>query len=137
MASSIVPEAPRPVMKRMKITAGKVIMTGSDIYVKISSDAGLTGYGDATNHFVPYAVEGMLKDLIPYLIGEDPQQIEYLWQSCFRRLFMRGGTATGSALAGIDQVLWDIKGKAYGAPVYQLLGGQARNKVILMNTSLQ
>ena len=129
VASSTVLEAPRPVPKGMKITAGKIIMTGSDIYVKISTDAGITGYGDATNHFVPYAVEGMLKDLIPYLIGEDPQQIEYIWQSCFRRLFMRGGPATGSALAGIDQALWDIKGKAYGAPVYQLLGGQARNKV--------
>ena len=114
---------------RIRITEVKTIMTGSDIYVKISTDAGITGYGDATNSFVPYSVEGMLKDIIPYLIGEDPQRIEYLWQSCFRRRFYRGGPATGTAIAGIDQALWDIKGKACGMPVYQLLGGLARTKV--------
>lgn len=71
----------------------------------------------------------MLKDIYPYLIGEDPQRIEYLWQVCYRRRFVRGGPATGTALAGIDQALWDIKGKACGMPVYQLLGGLARTKV--------
>lgn len=121
---------PLPGVKpRMKITAAETIMTGSDVFVKLSTNEGITGYGDATNTFIPYSVEGMLKDLLPYLIGEDPQQIEYLWQSCFRRLFMRGGPATGIALAGIDQALWDIKGKACGMPVYQLLGGLARTKV--------
>jgi galactonate dehydratase len=63
------------------------------------------------------------------LIGEDPERIEYLWQSCFRRRFQRGGPATGCAISGIDMALWDIKGKAYGVPVYQLLGGLARTKV--------
>ena len=113
----------------IKITGVETIMTGSDIYVKITTDSGITGYGDATNHFIPYAVEGMLKDLKSYLIGEDPHNIEYLWQSCFRRVFMRGGPATGSAIGGIDQALWDIKGKIYNAPIYQLLGGLARTKV--------
>jgi galactonate dehydratase len=74
-------------------------------------------------------VAGMLRDLTPYLIGQDPQRIEYLWQVCFRRRFQRGGPSTGTALAGIDQALWDIKGKACGVPVYQLLGGLARTKV--------
>ena len=114
---------------RMKIAKVEPILTGRDIYVRIETDAGIVGYGDATNHFVPYSVEGMLKDVIPYLIGEDPERIEYLWQACFRRRFMRGGPATGTALAGIDQALWDIKGKAYGVPVYQLLGGLARTRV--------
>jgi len=114
---------------RMKITAVDPILTGRDVYVRIETDAGIVGYGDATNHFVPYSVEGMLKDVIPYLIGEDPQRIEYLWQACFRRRFYRGGPATGAALAGIDQALWDIKGKACGVPVYQLLGGLARTRV--------
>ncbi len=114
---------------RMKITKAETIMTGSDVYLKIETDAGITGYGDGTNHFLPYAVEGTLKDLVPYLIGEDPERIEYLWQSCFRRRFMRGGPATGSAISAIDMALWDIKGKAYGVPVYQLLGGLARTKV--------
>ena len=114
---------------RMKISALDTIMTGRDIFVKISTDSGIVGYGDATNHFLPYSVKGMLDDISPYLIGEDPQRIEYLWQVCYRRRFMRGGPATGSALAGIDQALWDIKGKAFGVPVYQLLGGMARTKV--------
>ena len=113
----------------MKITAAETIMTGGDTFVKISTDAGITGYGDASNQFIPYSVEGMLKDLQPYLVGEDPQQIEYIWQTCFRRLFLRGGPTIGIALSGIDQALWDIKGKACGMPVYQLLGGLARNKV--------
>lgn len=114
---------------KMKITNVETIATGRDIFVKIETDAGITGYGDATNHFLPHSVIGMLKDLRPYLLNEDPQRIEYLWQSCYRRRFQRGGPATGSALAGIDQALWDIKGKACGLPVYQLLGGLAREKV--------
>jgi galactonate dehydratase len=109
----------------MKIIKVEPILTGGDVFVRIETDAGIVGYGDATNSFVPYSVEGMLKDVI----GEDPERIEYLWQSCFRRRFYRGGPSTGAALAGIDQALWDIKGKAYGVPVYQLLGGLARTKV--------
>ena len=105
------------------------IMTGRDVYVRLETDVGIIGYGDATNHFLPYSVEGMLKDLRPYVVGEDPHRIEYLWQSCFRRRFMRGGPSKGSAIAGIDQALWDIKGKSVGLPVDQLLGGLARDKV--------
>ena len=114
---------------RMKITKVEPILTGSDVFLKIETNAGITGYGDGTQHFLPYAAEGTLKDVIPYLIGEDPERIEYLWQSCFRRRFYRGGPATGAAVSAIDQALWDIKGKAYGVPVYQLLGGLARTKV--------
>lgn len=121
--------APVRQVARMKITRVVPILTGRDVFVRIETDAGITGYGDATNHFVPHSVVGMLKDVIPYLRGEDPERIEYLWQSCFRRRFYRGGPTTGTALAGIDQALWDIKGKAYGVPVYQLLGGLARTKV--------
>ena len=122
-------EAVKPLVPKMKITNVETITTGRDIYVKIQTDAGITGFGDATNHFLPHSVIGMLEDLKPYLINEDPQRIEYLWQTCYRRRFMRGGPSTGSALAGIDQALWDIKGKACGMPVYQLLGGLAREKV--------
>ncbi|MBC9867006.1 MAG: galactonate dehydratase [Opitutae bacterium] len=114
---------------KIKITGCDTILTGRDVYVRIETDAGIVGYGDATNHFLPWSVEGMLKDLAPYVIGEDPQRIEYLWQSCFRRRFQRGGPSTGSAIAGIDQALWDIKGKIAGMPVYQLLGGLARTSV--------
>lgn len=114
---------------KIKITDVNVIMTGRDQYVRIDTDAGIVGYGDATNHFLPYSVEGMIKDLKPYVVGVDPQRIEFLWQSCFRSKFQRGGPSTGSAIAGIDQALWDIKGKMAGMPVYQLLGGLARTSV--------
>ncbi len=101
------------------------------LFVFIETDDGVTGVGEATVHFFPQAVAGMLDDLKPYLIGEDPCRIEHLWQSCFRTLFMRGGPVTGAAIAGIDMALWDIKGKSLGVPVYELLGGLARTRVRL------
>jgi galactonate dehydratase len=101
------------------------------VFVRIETDAGIVGYGEATNHFLPHASLGMLEDPTPYLIGEDPERIAYLWQACFRSRFYRGGPATGAALSAIDMALWDTKGKAYGVPVYQLLGGLARTKVRL------
>ena len=119
----------------MKITAVEHFLTmdvrNSAVFVKIETDEGIVGYGEATNHFLPQSSYGMLQDLTPYLIGEDPERIAYLWQVCFRRRFYRGGPATGAALSAIDMALWDIKGKAYGVPVYQLLGGLARTKVRL------
>jgi len=117
----------------MKITRVKDYLTTDGnspaVFIKIETDTEIAGYGEATNHFLPQASLGMLRDLVPYLIGEDPERIEYLWQSCFRRRFYRGGPATGAALSAIDMALWDIKGKAYGVPVYQLLGGLARDKI--------
>ena len=117
----------------MRITDVKHYLTTDGnspaVFIKIETDTEISGYGEATNHFLPQSSLGMLKDLTPYLIGEDPERIEYLWQSCFRRRFYRGGPATGAALSAIDMALWDIKGKAYAVPVYQLLGGLARDKV--------
>lgn len=117
----------------MKITGVEHFLTSdvrsSAVFLKVETDAGIVGYGEATNHFLPHTSLGALQDLTPYLIGEDPERIAYLWQACYRRRFYRGGPATGAALAAIDMALWDIKGKAYGVPVYQLLGGLARQKV--------
>lgn len=119
----------------MKITDVRTYLTregnSPSVFVSIETDAGITGYGESTIHFFPQAAYGMLQDLKPYLLGEDPERIEYLWQMCFRRLFMRGGPVTGAAISGIDMALWDIKGKKLGVPVYQLLGGLAREKVRL------
>ncbi|MFN2131055.1 MAG: galactonate dehydratase [Anaerolineae bacterium] len=117
----------------MRITGVEHFLTSdvrsSAVFLKIETDAGIVGYGEATNHFLPHTALGALQDLTPYLIGEDPERIAYLWQVCYRRRFYRGGPATGAALAAIDMALWDIKGKAHGLPVYQLLGGLAREKV--------
>ena len=119
----------------MKITDVKIYLTSdvnsSAVFLKIETDSGITGYGEGTNHFLPESVAGMLQDLRPYLLGEDPERIEYLWQSCLRRRFYRSGVATGCALSAIDMALWDIKGKAHGVPVYQLLGGIARERIRL------
>ena len=119
-------------MKISNLTTYLTTETGSPtLFLKIDTDSGITGYGESTIHFFSRAVAGMLDDLKPYILGEDPERIEYLWQSCFRRLFMRGGPVIGAALSGIDMALWDIKGKNLGVPVYQLLGGLARKKVRL------
>ena len=102
----------------MKITAVQHYLTmdvrSNAVFVQIETDAGIAGYGEATNHFLPNTSLGALKDLTPYLIGEDPERIAYHWQAFFRRRFMRGGPSTGAAVAAIDMALWDIKGKAFG-----------------------
>ncbi|MGH3500883.1 MAG: galactonate dehydratase [Nocardioidaceae bacterium] len=114
----------------MKITSVRALHSGKAVYVKVETDVGIDGFGEATN-FTPRAVVGMVEEVAPYLVGEDPRRIEHLWQETFRRLFARGGPVTGSAVAGIDIALWDIKGKFLDTPVYELLGGLARDKVRL------
>ena len=101
------------------------------VYVKVESDEGFSGFGEATVPYMPQSVLGILKDMRGYLLGEDPLRIEYLWQSMFRDLFMRGGPVHMAAISGVDMALYDLKGKAYGVPVYELLGGLVRNKVRL------
>ena len=87
----------------MKITSVEHFLTSdvrsSAVFLKIETDAGIAGYGEATNHFLPHTSLGALQDLTPYLIGEDPERIAYLWQACYRRRFYRGGPATGAALS--------------------------------------
>src|ERR1044072_5415004 len=73
-AQPAVPAQPAAKTLRMRITKVEPIMTGSDVFLKIETDAGITGYGDGTQHFLPYAAEGTLKDVIPYLVGEDPER---------------------------------------------------------------
>jgi galactonate dehydratase len=116
----------------MKITNLRCWLTGpTGVYLKIETDEGASGFGEATVPYMPQAVAGMLKDLRGYLVGEDPRRIEYLWQSLFRDLFMRGGPAHMAAISGIDMALYDLKGKAAGLPVYELLGGLVRDRVRL------
>lgn len=112
-------------LKRFLVTdAGRV-----GVYVKLETDEGLYGVGEATLGSSPRAVMGLLDDLEPWIVGQDPTRIEFLWQQCYRRLFFRGGPITGSALSGIDQALWDLAGKALGVPVHRLLGGRARDRL--------
>jgi galactonate dehydratase len=107
------------------------LVSPTGVYVKIEGDDGVSGYGEATVPYMPQAVAGMIGDIRGYLIGEDPFRIEHLWQSLFRDMFMRGGPVHMAAISGIDMALYDLKGKALGVPVYELLGGLVRNKVRL------
>ena len=116
-------------MRIKKIKCWLVSPTG--VYVKIESDQGFSGYGEATIPYMPLSVAGMVNDMKAYLLGEDPLKIEFLWQSLFRDLFMRGGPVHMAAISGIDMALYDLKGKVYGVPVYELLGGLVRNKIRL------
>lgn len=114
----------------MRITDVKTwLVAPTGVYLKIMTDEGVCGYGEATVLYFPQSVWGMLQDLTPYLIGQDPMRIEYLWQSLFRDMFMRGGPAHMAAISGIDMALYDLKGKALNVPVYELLGGKARDRV--------
>ncbi|MEV6982798.1 D-mannonate dehydratase ManD [Sphaerisporangium sp. NPDC051017] len=117
----------------MKITEARVIVTCPDrnfVTLKIVTDDGLTGVGDATLNGRELAVAAYLTDhVVPLLIGRDAARIEDIWQYLYRGAYWRRGPVTMSAIAAVDTALWDIKGKAAGMPVYQLLGGRSREGV--------
>ncbi len=115
----------------LKITDVRVIVTCPDrnyVLVKmLTSEPGLYGVGDATLNGRELAVAADLeKHIAPLLIGRDPEQVEDTWQYLYRGPYWRGGPVQMTALAGVDEALWDIKGKRAGMPVYQLLGGRTR-----------
>ncbi len=97
--------------------------------MKIETDSGITGWGEPVIEGKAHTVEAAVLEMMDSLIGKDPSRIEDIWQELFRTAFYRGGPILMSAIAGIDQALWDIKGKYYNAPVYDLLGGRCRDKV--------
>ena len=101
------------------------------LFVEVRTDSGITGIGEASLEGKTEAVVGAINDLAEYLIGEDPTRIEHHWQTMYRHSFWRGGVVIGSAISGIEQALWDILGKALGAPVHELLGGRVRDRVRL------
>ncbi|MCQ2415663.1 MAG: galactonate dehydratase [Lachnospiraceae bacterium] len=98
-------------------------------FVEIETDAGFTGWGEAVLEGHAKAVLACVEEMSDYLIGADPANIEDIWTTLYRAGFYRGGGVMMSAISGIDQALWDIKGKVFGAPVYQLLGGKCRDKM--------
>jgi mannonate dehydratase len=124
----------QPTDKPMKITDVKIIVCSPGrnfVTVKIFTDEGLTGVGDATLNGREKAVVAYLEDhLAPLLIGRDPSRIEDIWQYLYKGAYWRRGPVTMAAIAGIDTALWDIKAKAANMPLYQLLGGASREKVL-------
>ncbi|WP_454828601.1 galactonate dehydratase [Pseudoxanthomonas wuyuanensis] len=99
------------------------------LFLKIETDEGITGWGEPVIEGRARTVEAAVHELSEYLIGQDPSRINDIWQTLYRGGFYRGGAVLMSAIAGIDQALWDIKGKALGAPVYELLGGKVRDRM--------
>jgi len=97
--------------------------------VKITTDNGLTGWGETTLEGRPRSTAGAVDEIADYLIGKDPLRIQHHWQHVYRSAFFRGGNVLMSALSGIDQALWDISGKHFGVPIYQLLGGAVRDRI--------
>lgn len=99
------------------------------LFLKIETDEGIVGWGEPVLEGRASTVAAAVDELSDYLIGQDPRNIEDLWTVMYRGGFYRGGGIMMSALAGIDQALWDIKGKALGVPAYELLGGKVRDKI--------
>ena len=97
------------------------------VFVKVETDEGIVGWGDATCG--PTAVASLVEEYGGMIVGEDPFRIEELWQTIHHRYFTRGGPIQNSAQAGIEMALYDIKGKALGVPVYELLGGKMRDLI--------
>lgn len=119
----------------MKISAARVIVTcpgRNFVTLKIETDAGVYGIGDATLNGREKAVVAYLEDhVIPVLIGRDPARIEDSWQYLYRGAYWRRGPVTMTAIAAVDTALWDIKAKAANMPLYQLLGGASREGVLV------
>ena len=99
------------------------------LFLKIHTNAGITGLGEPIVEGRALTVAEAVKEIEPYLVGKDPRQVVHHWQAIYRHAFYRGGPILTSALSGIDMALWDIKGKALGVPVYELLGGPTRRRV--------
>lgn len=117
----------------MKITTIKALVCDAYrtnfVFVRIDTDEGIHGVGEATMSFGENAVVGCIKDLEPGFLGQDPLAIERLWHDTYRDFYWRGGPVLMSALSGLEMACWDIKGKVLNQPLWQLLGGKFRDRV--------
>jgi galactonate dehydratase len=117
----------------MKVTAIETFVCDAYrtnwVFVKVLTDEGLYGVGEATLETRERTVLAAIQELERYLVGRDPHDIEAFWHDAYRDAYWRGGPVLMSALAGVEMALWDLKGKALGVPVYQLLGGKVRDSV--------
>ena len=113
------------------LTFGTNIGDGNHIFVKVITDEHLYGVGEAYRVGPDAAVEQTVHYLKDWLIGEDPTRIEHLWRIMYNGSRFPGGSLLNAAISGIELALWDVKGKAHGLPVYQLLGGRCRDRIRL------
>jgi galactonate dehydratase len=123
-------QAPVPAKDNLKITRLETLMVKPRwLFLKVHTNAGITGLGEPITEGRALTCAEAIKEIEPYLVGKDPRRVVHHWQAIYRHAFYRGGPILTSALSGIDQALWDIKGKALGVPVYELLGGPTRNRI--------
>ncbi|MES1214869.1 MAG: galactonate dehydratase [Bacteroidota bacterium] len=115
----------------IKITKLEIIPVHSlrTIFVKMHTDAGIIGLGEGTVEGRIPTTMAAIQELEKYLIGKDPRRVAHHWQAMYRHAFYRGGIILTSALSAVDIAMWDIKGKALGVPVYDLLGGPTRDRI--------
>ena len=118
----------------MKVTDIKTLVVNAEmrnwVFCKVETDqAGLFGWGEGSLEWKTRAVVGAIEDIAPMVIGEDPSRIEHIYQKVYRQSFWRLGVIGMSAISAIEQALWDIRGKLLGVPVFELLGGQVRDRV--------
>src|SRR5499433_3463989 len=127
----VVQQAVRPGLREsVKITKLETFLVKPRwLFLKVHTNAGVVGLGEPITEGRALTCATAIKEIEPYLVGKDPRQVVHHWQAIYRHAFYRGGPILTSALSGIDQALWDIKGKALGVPVYELLGGPTRNRV--------
>ncbi|HCR18374.1 MAG TPA: galactokinase, partial [Candidatus Latescibacteria bacterium] len=111
----------------MKITDVKVLPVDRYLFVQVETDAGITGLGESGTWGYLEASGAVVERFRDYLLGEDPLRIEHHWQYLYRCTHFRGAAVMG-ALSAVDIALWDIAGKHFGVPAYQLLGGKCRDK---------
>jgi len=129
-AAQAAKNAPIPPKDHIRITRLETFLVKPRwLFLKIHTDAGVTGLGEPITEGRALTCAEAVKEIEPYLVGKDPRNVVHHWQAIYRHAFYRGGPILTSALSGIDQALWDIKGKALGVPVYELLGGPTRSRV--------
>src|SRR5213080_4039261 len=123
-------DAPIKARDSLKVTKLETILVQPRwLFLKVHTNAGIVGLGEPVVEGRAETVATAVKEIEPYLVGKDPRQVTHHWQAIYRHAFYRGGPVLTSALSGIDMALWDIKGKALGVPVYELLGGPTRTRV--------
>ena len=135
-ASPDIKPEPGPIDPSDKIKVTKIetfVLKNSWVFVKISTDAGITGWGEMLKDDAKACAAGAM-EVGRYLVGKDPRPVVMHWQAIHRGAFYRGGPIKTAILSGIDQALWDITGKCYGVPVYKLLGGPTRDKAFVYGT---
>src|SRR5438132_14266919 len=126
-AAKDAPIAPKDPLKITKLET--LLVKPRWLFLKVHTNAGIVGLGEPIVEGRAQTVATAVQEIAPYLVGKDPRRVVHHWQAIYRHALYRGGPILTSALSGIDQALWDIKGKALGVPVYELLGGPTRDRI--------